>query len=217
MISKCNTRLGFLFARLPLRSIPFPVAVSVFNIYILPVLTYALPAWFPGASASSKKKLNVVFSKFLKRYLGVPYSANNAIVYKLTGSSQLINSIESLHMSRFLSCTFPPSMNGLRFSPPIFTTHTSPPLPDYFSDCPVTLTKSLPILPFPRRALAYDFLDLFHGHMCWRGFHSHSDMEDPCFCTFCDSPMYNYHRFSCPAFFASSPSLALKEIVDKKK
>ena len=71
IISKCNQRIGMLFSKLPMKSIPLPVALSVFAMYILPILTYALPVWFPKVTEESKKRLNSVFTKFLKRYLGL--------------------------------------------------------------------------------------------------------------------------------------------------
>lgn len=213
IVAKCNARMGFLFSQLPLRKIPLPVAISVFNTYILPIVTYALPAWYPRVPATSKRKLDVIYNKFVKRYLGVPYSANTAITYYMTGAQRLINVLEHAHERLFLSCKYPPSMTGLTFPPPIITEHPSPPLPEYFNSCPITLTNDLPVLPFPRRALAYDFLDLFHGHMCVRGFHSHADEDEVCLCTYCLSPMGAYHRHSCDVFYDSTPSLTLREVV----
>jgi len=211
--AKCDARMGYLFSRLPLKSVPLSVALAVFNVYLLPIVSYGLPSWCPGTAASSKNKLAVIWTKFLKRYLGVPYAANNAIVYHVTGTGPFLNLIESLHVSMFQSTRFPPSMDGLAFPQPEASLLPVPVPPDYFYLCPNPLTQELPILPFPRRALAYDLMDLHHGHMCRRGFHPHSDEEEACVCCFCSRSMEPYHRFQCPIFYASSPSQVLREIM----
>ena len=75
IISKCNSRIGYLFSKLPLKDIPIHVALLIFNTYILPIITYGLPIWFPELKESSKCQLNSVYTKFIKRYLGIPNSS----------------------------------------------------------------------------------------------------------------------------------------------
>jgi hypothetical protein len=72
IVSKCNGAVGVLFSRIPVKSIPLSVALNLFNTYILPIITYALPVWFPKTNDEGRKRLNAIFTKFMKRYLGVP-------------------------------------------------------------------------------------------------------------------------------------------------
>jgi hypothetical protein len=74
VISKCNAKVGYLFAKLPMKNIPLSVALDVFNIFVMPAITYALPIWYPDVTDSSKSQLNSLFTKFLKRHLGLPLS-----------------------------------------------------------------------------------------------------------------------------------------------
>ena len=45
IVSKCNSRIGYLFSTLCLQDIPLGVALDVFKTYILPIITYGLPIW----------------------------------------------------------------------------------------------------------------------------------------------------------------------------
>ena len=47
---------------------PSALLDQVFNVYVSPILTYAIPIWLPGMTASAEKTLNSLFTKFLKRY-----------------------------------------------------------------------------------------------------------------------------------------------------
>jgi hypothetical protein len=89
IVSKCNARVGLLFAQLPMKELPLDVILRLFNIYVLPIATYALPVWFSQATSSQTRPLNAVFTKYLKRWLCIPYSVNNAIVYHLTETRPL--------------------------------------------------------------------------------------------------------------------------------
>ena len=91
--TKCNARLGYLFAKLHINQIPLPVALSIFNTFILPIITYAIPAWFVKLPKSSSTKINSLFTKFLKRFLGIPYSANNNVVHFVTDSKPLSDTL----------------------------------------------------------------------------------------------------------------------------
>ena len=103
------------------------------------IITYALPLWFSGINRSSSTKINAVFLKFLKRYLGVPYSAHNSLVYEATKSKPLTASLCPLATERFLKLTFPKCLSGLKLDQPepkrgLVTASTA--LPNFYSDNP---------------------------------------------------------------------------------
>ena len=104
IISKCNSRIGFLFAKVPIKELPLDMVLKIFNIYVLPITTYCISTWLPMLkSTNDKNKINALFTKFLKRYLGVPYGTRNAIVHFLTNivplCSTLENKAQNLHSS----------------------------------------------------------------------------------------------------------------------
>ena len=78
VVSKCNARIGSLFHKLPLKSIPLEVAKAVFHTYVKPILTYCASIWFPLVNKNGLNRINAIYTKFLKRCLGIPKSASNA-------------------------------------------------------------------------------------------------------------------------------------------
>ena len=91
----------------------------VFNTYVLPVLDYCLPIWLPALRPSSEMKLNSLFTKFLKRYLGVPYICNNAVTHHICGTIPLSHILKSRVEKLFLGLRLPSSLSGVRMTPPV--------------------------------------------------------------------------------------------------
>ena len=214
IISKCNSRIGYLFSALPLTSTPLPIAISVFNIYILPIITYNITVWLPELCPSSAKKLNSVFTKFLKRYLGLPYATHNSLVYHITNTLPLTRQLDELHPKRFMKLTFPQSLEHVQLTPPSpipALLHPDLSLPDFFALSQTVLPPTLPVLPAPRRALLYDSLDLLHPHICLRN-DFHNDRSEACVCRFCLRVARFYHRHVCPALFFLTPCATLKKV-----
>jgi hypothetical protein len=216
VLSQCNSRMGFLFAKLHLQDIPVSVALTVFRTYILPILSYALPTWLPKARASSITKINALFTKFLKRFLCVPYATPNVLVHSTLKTSPLIHQLDTIHASMFQNLSFPTAMEGIRFTPPPDCPRPlSAPmtLPEYMSLSPVAIPPDLPIKGTAKRALLYDAFDLFHPHMCTdSSFHTKVD-PDTCTCKFCDAAMDYFHRFACPNLTGLSPCQVLKKVI----
>lgn len=211
ILAKCNSRMGQLFFKLPLSSLPLPVALKIFQTYIFPILSYALPAWLHLLNKSSAIKMNSLYTKFLKRWLAIPYASNNAIVHYLTKTNPLCDSLPHTCEKLFSSLIFPSSLSNITIPPSadIFNTTTRPELPDYFYSCPILLQNMLMLLE-PKRALFYDILDLHHSHLCkTHTFHS-SPIIDECICKVCNEPALRYHRFCCPTYTLLSPCAALK-------
>jgi hypothetical protein len=213
VISKCNQRIGFLFAKLPLKDIPLPVVLDIFRIYVIPILQYALPLWFPRATEEAKKRLNSVFTKFLKRWLGVPYGTYNGLVHYVTGTEPLCLSLGSRLSKAFLNISYPPSVEGIQLEVPedvqdpyVNVMH----VPSFFWLTPI-LQLPLPHSPEVRRAILYDYFDLHHGRIC-----SNSDHHEPstyCVCELCGYSAERYHFRRCPAVMFKSPCGRLKYIM----
>ena len=220
ILAKCNAKLGILHAKLPLKSLPLSVYLDIFNIYILPIITYSLPVWLPKLTAGAANRLNSMFTKYLKLYLGLPYCSNNAIVHHLTCTSPLTYTLNTLAEKSFLKVRYPPKIDGTHFTPP-------PPvpaqpytpvndIPSYFWKSPIRLNGHLPILPKPRRALLYDLLDLHHSHLCkTKDFHVHID-DATCICRFCNYPATSYHALSCERLHSLSPCSRLHMTFSKE-
>ena len=219
VIARANSRIGQLFSSIHLSDLPFPLALECFRIYILPTISYALPTWHGAISKSSGNKINSLFTKFLKRYLGIPYSCQNSLIYKITNSKPLLETLDNLCESQFLTLKFPPELSGYKLGPPTKVASKCPvnPVPNFFLDNPIEFNGSFPIKADSRRAFLYDYLDLFHFRICETDHFkkpkkkretvesdSDCDAEEeeidkpPCVCKFCKGVAAPFHRLSCP-------------------
>ena len=214
IVSKCNSKIGFLFSKLPIKEIPINVALELFNVYILPIITYALPIWFPSIAEGSKKKINSMLTKFIKRFLGLPYSANNAFVHYLTSTIPLSLYLSTKLENATLNIKYPSLLNGFQVEIPSLHDYTYNPIPSIptFLWLSPPLTKPLPARPEPRRALLYDVMDLVHSHICkTNAFHLEPD-EDTCVCRFCNDRAHHYHHKECPHLKYLSPCALLQKV-----
>ena len=214
IVSKCRARIGYLFCKLPIPEIPLDTALSIFNVYVRPILTYALPVWLPQISKSYKTKINSLFTKFLKRFLGIPYCSNNAITHFITQTKPLISTLEDIAPNSFLKISYPSEISGIRFSPPSDLTVEEP----IFSNVPTTFWLSetlnkIPMLPKPKRALMYDIYDIHHSHICeTETFHTKINENDIiCICKFCYSPMTAYHFRECSELNTLTPCQRIRK------
>ena len=215
MLSKANARVGLLFAQLPLKSVPLNVAISLFNIYILPILTYCSSVWVPNLCESSRTKINSLYTKFLKRYLGVPYSVHNSLVHFVTGTIPLSYTLQHFARKSFYKIQYPAGVEGIQFSVPsevIEEYDQMSCIPSYFwLSRQMDGDRPLPINPDSRRALIYELFDLFHPHICTKEeFHVHSDAE--CLCKLCGESAQRYHFRECAALSSLSPCAIMRKL-----
>ena len=208
IVSKCRARIGYLFCKLPITEIPLEIALSIFNVYVRPILTYALPIWFPQICESYKSKINSLFTKFLKRFLCIPYCSNNAITHFITQTQPLFSTLQDLAQKSFWKIKYPSETSGTLLTPP------SPVTPGeiLFSKIPTTFwlsetLNSIPMLPTPKRAIMYDIYDIHHSHICeTETFHTKIHENDTvCICKLCYSPMSAYHFRDCIELKSLSP------------
>lgn len=204
VVAKANSRVAQLFHSLPIQNLPLHVVLQLFDTYILPVLAYGLPVWLPSLSHSAELKLNRVYTKFIKRYLGVPFCTPNSAVFSLLNNTPLSHRLKRNHLKAFLSMCFPPALSGLKLNPP------PPPedIPDFTPDLHLPLvTTSLDLSSLPsdsssRRPLLYAALDLLHPHLCAR-MDFHSSPDDNCLCRVCHRSANTVHHHTVCLFLSN--------------
>ena len=221
VLAKANAKVGFLFARLPLREISLQVVLDIFHTYILPIVMYALPIWFPSMTENASKRLNSLFTKYLKRYLGLPYLTNNAIVHFLTDTSSLCDILRHKLLKATLNISYPAELDGVRILPlPNETLNNCPynpipSIPTYFW-LSTPLVGKIPVLEETRRSLLYEMIDITHFHICkTKDFHLEPDIET-CLCRFCNGPAYHYHHRECAPLMHLSHSALMRATFTKE-
>lgn len=215
IVSKCNARIGMLFHKLKISNLPLNLALKIFDVYITPIIEYGLPIWLPKLSESSYTKLNTVYSKFLKRFLCLPYCTHNSIVHYLLKTYPIVERMKNVHKSRFLSLKFPSLFNRNDFTLPqeyALTRQNVEGLPDFLHNIETII---LPISPEKRRSLLYDKLDIIHYSICsYRSFHSISEIgKDECICKFCGLKADHFHHRDC----FHLRNLSMKQIMIRAK
>ena len=81
VIVKAQSKIGMVYSKFKNLQLKLPLLLKIFECYILPSFTYGISVWFERTSLNTITKANALFSKYLKRYLGVPAFANNSITY----------------------------------------------------------------------------------------------------------------------------------------
>ena len=114
--ARAKSRIALLFSKLPLKYLPLPVVIAVFDTFILPMFLYGLPLWLHSCCQASRNSINAVFTRYLKRYLGIPMFSNNSIVHHITDTVPLINKLEHQAPTLLSSFTFPNCLSGLQLS-----------------------------------------------------------------------------------------------------
>ena len=153
--------------------------------------------WLGRTSNSVMDSLNSVFTKFLKRYLGVPYRTNNSITHFITHTQPLSTILQNLYHQAFSSLTFPSCLNGLQLSQSIITPEHYDPLPLI----PSFFWRSkypgfLPLYSKSRSLLCHELFDLNHPNYCTNT-DFHSAPGDDCICVDCDDLATAYHQYFC--------------------
>jgi len=175
-------------------------------------MTYSLPVWFPMIDKNGTNRINAIYSKYLKRCLGVPKSTSNAKVLFITGSEPTCNYLHELSQRMFFKISYPSSLSGIQFAPPnpnLFNPYSAiREVPSYFW-LSEQLRGSIPNNPASRRALMYEIFDLFHHHVCRDAETHHSPMED-CRCKLCGGSVQRYHFRECRILSDLSPCAKLR-------
>ena len=199
LVMKANSRVGLLYSRLDLQKMPIEVIMKVFICYILPIFEYGLLVWITGNfSDSSKQLVNATFTKFLKRYLNLPYCTNNSFVYFITQSLPLISLLEIISHKRIGTVRVPSCMHGVQLT----FLNNLPPVEDIsmesvWKNIPSFYWRSRAIWKLPshskfRRMLCREVCDTSHHEHCLtKCFHSYSKLD--CKCIYCGDHLHAYH------------------------
>ena len=198
-ITKARSRIGQLFAKLPIMKLPLQTSLELFRIYIVPIFLYGAPLYIGNCSTSALRSLDAVLTKFLKRYLFIPAWANNAMTYFITGTSPLSTFIQSRAPHLTKSFVYPECMSGLKLS--FLQNSPEPSNFNIIENIPSSFWCSrsfsaIPSNPFYRKKLTQEIFDLRHKDMCKvKVFHKH--YEATCICILCDTHAHPYHDRYC--------------------
>ena len=195
--TKARSRIGYMFHHLPIRDVSMNMAMGLFKIYILPIYQYGLPIWSMRHSKSVTSELNAVFTKYLKRYLGVPRHFSNHITHFLTETTPFFTFLQKRIQDSITCVRFPTEFSGIMLS--IFNGRATEDyncleqVPSWF-----WLSQSfhqLPSNPKHRRRLCMDIFDSKHSNFCQKDiFHI---PDEACVCKYCNDICTHYHARFC--------------------
>jgi len=203
--SKARAKCGLLFTKLPIMDLPLHLVIDLFSIFILPVYLYGLPLWLSNCSSSSIQMLDATFTKFLKRYLGVPPHSNNACIHFLTSTIPLSDNLKRAAPNAIRALSFPPSLHGHQLS---FFPQSSQGLDQVegqlkiIEKIPTTFWLSRTITSIPqhrqsRRRVLREILDSDHLQIC-QSSTFHTSPLPSCLCINCGEWAHTFHeRFCC--------------------
>ena len=201
MVSKARARIGYMYANLPIREVPLDMAINLFKIYILGLFQFGLPIWRTKCATAAWDQLDATFTKYLKRYLGVPRYACNAITYHLTGSIPFSTFMKRRISQSISVLRFPGEFHGMMLPCLIYPNsledeeyNNNERVPSWF-----WLSRSFEKLPTNgryRSMLCKDLFDHRHQDLCRNDcFHIQCD---ECECKYCNQLCTHYHERFCP-------------------
>ena len=197
--SEANARMSYMFSKYQIRHLPLSLVIKLFNVYVLPLYTYGLPIWITSTSGNIVKSANAVQTKYLKRYLGIPRHTNNAIVYHITETKPLYNTLTELAPKTTGAMYLPEEMSGYQLK----FLQSLPETPYYnnIEEVPTWFWLSKKLYNINpnfhlRKKFLNEILDFDHKDFCINS-NFHSKIELGCICKFCNQLMTNYHIRFC--------------------
>ena len=199
IIVKANSRCGVLATRLPIGDLSLDLVIRIYNCYVIPLFRFGLQLWLSSCSAAVLESVNSSFTKFLKRYLGVPYYCNNAITHYITKTIPLTSQLYNLLDSGLGAFRFPISLSGYQISFLGDPRHNEPYdpieiIPSYFWRSRAYI--NLPTRFRNRKILMRELFDLDHEIYCTKDSFHFLDEHD-CKCKICGQVMSYYHKYFC--------------------
>ena len=213
--TKASKSMGYILSKIKkMDKLSLQSALRLFECYVLPTVAYGIAVWYGKCSKQRMEALNTIFTRFLKRYLGIPYNCSNAITYHVTSTQPLTDQLKislknaeiSLHRQLMNICEAP------KFANEIFESSWSASInlrsiPSFF-----WMTKVFDGIPKEskqRRKLMFDIYDLSHHKLCQNeDYHraSAESYDEHCTCIQCGNFMEHFHlRYDCNPF-KMSPS-----------
>ena len=166
---------------------------------MLPIFRYGLPIYINGLTNNTEEKLNSVYTKFLKRYLGIPKHSNNAITYHLTDSQPLAHTLKQLAPHSTKAISVPEELSGYQFNfirklestDDYINIHK---VPSWFW---ISQTlHQIPLDPYNRTKICSEILDRDHKNYCQTQ-KFHHKIEESCICNICGNNLSYYHERFC--------------------
>ena len=197
--AEANARIAYLFSKYKLSLLPISLVMRLFNVYILPLYTYALPIWITNTSVNAVKSANAVQTKYLKRYLGLPKHANNSIVHHITETKPLFNLLTESAPKTTGAMYLPTELSGYQLE---FLKSLPEVQPyNYIEEVPTWFWISKRMLNINpnyhlRKKFLVEIFDLDHKDFCSNN-KFHCKVEQECICRFCDKQMTYYHHRFC--------------------
>ena len=167
----------------------------------MPLFEYGLVIWMSGKFSSTVEQLvNTTFLKYLKRYLNVPLSTHNSLVYFITNTLPLMTHLNNLSHKRISSIYLPACTEGIQLSffnclpsPKEIHTETS----DIRESVPTYFWRSRHIRKLPlntkyRREICREVCDSDHYSHC-KNLTFHTSSTSNCKCKYCGENLHAYH------------------------
>ena len=197
---KARAKAAIIYRKLHMNKMDLGLVLRLFAVYILPVIEYASPIWaFGQKSSPTIDYLNATLTKFLKRYLCVPFRSDNAITHYLCQTTPLYDIVRE-RSSAFNSSIFHPDcLEGYNFT--LLTGEV--PAYDPIDKIPSHFWRSkfvfkIPYNPHYRRKIMREIFDSDHYLNCSDNSY-HVKAKDqtpntiPCICTLCHENNHPYH------------------------
>lgn len=161
---RARSKIGHILRLTSIINMPLELAFKVFEVYIKPTYDYGLPILTTRVSTNAKMNIDRVFLKYLKRYLGVPVYASNAITYFITNTKPFSHTLyedpTKLLRSIILSIPLPAHqlrLNKNRKEEELCTIHKEIP-EEFYGSKPVKDFKALPYTYQHRKKLTKQHL-----------------------------------------------------------
>ena len=171
----------------------------MFDVYIKPIYDYGAAIWTTKVSTNSKMNIDRVFLKYLKRFIGAPSGASNAITYFITKTKPFTQRLfenptkplQSINLSIPLTGH---QLNLVKNRPEIepYILHNEIPS-DFHESEVVKEFRGLPAKYQNRKKMATNIFDLKHRQLCTvESYHIYPNQQ-VCKCKICKTHMEWHH------------------------
>ena len=195
---KAKAKVGVIFPKLRLSWLPLDMVIRIFLVYILPSLEYAIPIWMGSDPIKSAvERLNAVFNRYLKRYLGVHYTSCNHFTHFNCQTSPIFELLIRPAQERALDLYVPFCLSGAQLTFVNTIPKVKPYIPLY-ELVPSTFWRAraihkVSLNPLYRRKIFIEMFDSKHYQNCNnKKFHRYPDYQK-CFCTLCGESNHPFH------------------------
>ena len=193
-------KIGQIFAMTPVLDVNAQLAEELFKVYIQPVYDYCAAIWTSNVSSKAKDNMNIVQTKYWKRYFQVPKWSSKEVTYLLSGTIPLTERMFMNPTKQLQSINLSIPLDGYQLN----LVKNQPAQEEYIieKDIPVQFWEILqeqqriPSNCYLRRKFTTKLYDLNHFQLCNRtkkDFHNHANPRQ-CKCKNCNTSMDWYHK-----------------------